>query len=210
MIITNLNKTKDFFEDAKSDIIISEPRKTLLRNIAKKIAIYHDSDGSVNINFICTHNSRRSQLGQVWTYFASDYFNLNINSFSGGTEVTAFHRNTLKTLKDVGFIFTFEKFCHVNPVYNISFNGSKRSIKGFSKLFNDSINQSPYLVLTTCNNADENCPFIPEAIHRFHLPYKDPKYSDNLSNHEAIYLQTNKEIAAEMYFIFNEVNKQLV
>ena len=115
MIITNLNKTKDFFEDAKSDIIISEPRKTLLRNIAKKIAIYHDSDGSVNINFICTHNSRRSQLGQVWTYFASDYFNLNINSFSGGTEVTAFHRNTLKTLKDVGFIFTFEKFCHVNP-----------------------------------------------------------------------------------------------
>ena len=209
MIKTNLKKIKDFFEDAKSNIIISEPRKILLLKIAKQIATNYDCDNSININFICTHNSRRSQLGQVWAYFASDYFNLNINAFSGGTEVTAFHRNTVKTLKDVGFVFVVEKFSHANPVYNISFNETRKPIQGFSKLYNHSINKSPYLVLTTCNNADENCPFIPEALHRFHLPYKDPKHSDNFPNQEEIYLQTNQEIAAEMHFLFHEVKRLL-
>lgn len=209
MIKTNLKKAKDFFEDANRNIIISESRKTLLQKIAKKIATNYHFNNSININFICTHNSRRSQLGQVWAYFASDYFNLSINALSGGTEVTAFHRNTVKTLKDVGFIFVVEKFSHSNPVYAISFNETTKPIQGFSKLYNHPINTSPYLVLTTCNNADENCPFIPEAMHRFHLPYKDPKHSDDLPSQEETYLQTNKEIAAEMYFLFNEVKRLL-
>jgi len=64
-------------------------------------------------------------------------------------------------------------------------------------------------VITTCDSADENCPFIPEAIHRFHLPYTDPKHSDNTPNQSETYLKTNKEIAAQIYFLFKEIKAAL-
>jgi len=210
MIKTNTNKVKNFFEDSFRNIVIDEDRKKLLLKIAHNIAdSYIFNDQRININFICTHNSRRSQLGQVWTFYASHYFNLNINGLSGGTEVSSFHKNTAKSLEDIGFVFNIKELSDINPVYEISFNGAKKSLLCFSKMYDHSMNKNPYLVLTTCNNADENCPLIPEAIHRFHLPYKDPKYSDDLPNQEATYSQTNKEIAAEMYFLYNEVKNLL-
>ncbi len=205
---TDTNKLKNFFENSYKTIIIIEDRKKLLSKIAHKIAdCYVVYDDQININFICTHNSRRSQISQVWTFFASHYFNLNINGLSGGTEVSSFHNNTAKSLEDIGFVFNIKESSDLNPVYEISFNGTDKSLLGFSKIYDHSINKLPYLVLTTCDDANENCPFIPEAIHRFHLPYKDPKYSDNLPNQEATYIQINKEIAAEIYFLFDEVKK---
>tara|TARA_R110001632_G_scaffold177223_2_gene296918 strand:+ start:1317 stop:1949 length:633 start_codon:yes stop_codon:yes gene_type:complete len=210
MIMTNTSITKDFFESSHKNSIINTDRKNLLLKIAHKIAEnYRLNENQVNINFICTHNSRRSQLGQVWTFFASNYFDLQINAFSGGTEVTAFHRNTVKTLQEVGFHFNVEEFSHLNPKYRISYTGSHKSLLGFSKIYDNPINKNPYIVITTCNNADENCPFIPEAIHRFHLPYTDPKHSDNSPEQDETYLKTSKEIAAEMYFLFNEVKASL-
>ena len=206
---TSTTSIKNFFENAGNTISISNERGQLLDTIAENIAKEYQIEGTVNLNFICTHNSRRSQLGQVWAFYAANYFNLNINALSGGTEVTAFHRNTVKTLKNVGFKFKIEKFSHTNPVYDISFYGSKKSLIGYSKIYDDPINISPYFVITTCNNADENCPFIPEAIHRFHLPYTDPKHSDNSSEQEETYLKTSREIAAEMYFLFKKVKETL-
>ena len=206
MYNTDTNKTKDFFENSYKNININEERKKELLNIADKIAInYVFNDSHININFICTHNSRRSQLGQVWCFFAAKYFNLNINALSGGTEVTAFHRNTVQTLKEVGFTFTVEDFSHSNPTYKITCSDVDDSLLAFSKTYDNSVNTTPYIVLTTCNHADEKCPFIPEATHRFHLPYKDPKHSDGSRDQEITYLKTNSEIASEMYFLFNEV-----
>ena len=77
MIKTNPKMVKDFFEKSQQNIVIDSTRKDLLVKIANKIAANY-SNGIVNINFICTHNSRRSQLGQVWSFFAADYFNLPI------------------------------------------------------------------------------------------------------------------------------------
>ena len=208
MIKTNPKMVKDFFETSQQNIVIDSTRKDLLVKIANKIAANY-SNGIVNINFICTHNSRRSQLGQVWSFFAADYFKLPINAFSGGTEVTAFHRNTVKTLTEVGFKFDVDEFSHTNPIYRISFSDDKPSLLGFSKLYNNIENKTPYFVLTTCNNADENCPFIPEAIDRFHVPYIDPKHSDDSAIQDETYLKTSGIIAAQMYYLFNEIKKLL-
>ena len=208
MLKTNTKMVKDFFETSQKNIVIDNIRKELLLKIANKIAVnYNNND--ININFICTHNSRRSQLGQVWSFFAADYFKLPINAFSGGTEVTAFHRNTVKTLTEVGFKFDVDEFSHTNPIYRISFSDVKPSLIGFSKLYNNIENKTPYFVLTTCNNADENCPFIPEAIDRFHVPYIDPKHSDDSAIQDETYLKTSGIIAAQMYFLFNEIKKLL-
>jgi arsenate reductase len=208
MLKTNTKMVKDFFETSQKNIVIDDIRKELLLKIANKIAVnYNNND--ININFICTHNSRRSQLGQVWSFFAADYFKLPINAFSGGTEITAFHRNTVKTLTEVGFKFDVDEFSHTNPIYRISFSDDNPSLLGFSKLYNNIENKTPYFVLTTCNNADENCPFIPEAIDRFHVPYIDPKHSDDSAIQDETYLKTSGIIAAQMYYLFNEIKKLL-
>ena len=207
MLNTSAVSLENFFESAYKKTNLTEERKNVLSKIATAITQEYDSHKIVNLNFICTHNSRRSQLGQVWSFFAANYFNLNINAFSGGTEVTAFYRNTVKTLQKVGFEFKLTNFSHQNPIYQISFKSAKNTILGFSKLYSDPINIEPFMAITTCNNADINCPFIPTASHRFHLPFVDPKHSDGTSSQEETYLQTSRQIAGEVYFIFSEVKK---
>lgn len=210
MIQTDATRAKIFFENSYRKSTLDENRKNLLLKIADCIVeTYQKSKDQVSINFICTHNSRRSQLGQVWTYFAAHYFDLNITAFSGGTEVTAFNRNTVRTLKSVGFTFQVEEFSHQNPVYQVSFEGTKDYILGFSKTFDHHINEAPYIAITTCDSADQNCPYIAEALHRFHLPYTDPKASDGTPEQEATYLKTNGEVASELYFLFMKVKEAL-
>lgn len=210
MIKIGASGVKNFFENSHRNRNLDDNRKGLLQGIAKSIAeIYTSNNGKISVNFICTHNSRRSQLGQVWTFFAANYFDLNITSYSGGTEVTAFHRNTVLTLKEVGFTFNVEEFSHQNPVYQVSFNETSDYILGFSKTYDHQINEAPYVAITTCNSADQNCPYIAEATKRFHLPFIDPKFSDNTEDQQKTYLKTNAEVASEIYYIFDLVKKMV-
>ena len=199
----------EFFEKSFKKLELSKDRKDLLQSMATAISAEYSKSKFVNLNFICTHNSRRSQMGQVWAHIAAEQFNLNITSFSGGTEVTAFNRNTVKTLQNVGFSFKVKEFSHQNPVYSITHENSNSPIIGFSKIYDDSQNLKPFIAITTCNSADQNCPFIPEATFRFHLPFVDPKYSDNTGEQDEIYLKTNRQIAGEVYFLFKEIKKLL-
>lgn len=197
---------ENFFKTAYMKLDLDDDRKKLLHKIAVTIANEINENKKVNLNFICTHNSRRSQIAQVWAFYATTFFNLPISSFSGGTEVTSFYRNAIKTLQKVGFTFNLLDFSHQNPKYSISFEGSKKGIIFFSKRYDNPVNKEPFIAITTCNSADAKCPFIPSALERFHLPYKDPKFSDGSSSSDEEYLKTNTEIAGEIYIIFNQIN----
>lgn len=211
MINTKNINTKVFFEEAYKELIITDDRKKLLVLISDIIFDEYLEREKINLTFICTHNSRRSQFAQVWSFFAIEYFSLkNMFTYSGGTETTSFHRNTVKCLQKTGFTFSVVDFSHQNPRYLISFEGTKKSILGFSKVFDHPQNSYPFIAITTCNSADQNCPFIPDAIERFHLPYTDPKASDNTDLTEETYLKTSKQIAGELYFIFNEIKQRLL
>jgi len=133
---------------------------------------------------------------------------LNINCFSGGTEVTSFHRNTIKSLQKTGFIFQLEDFSHQNPKYLISFKDTSKSILGFSKRYDDSINKTPFIAITTCERAHIKCTHILEATAQFHLPFEDPKASDYSDLKDKTYSKLNNQIAAEIFFIFSEVHKK--
>ncbi|KAB1154696.1 hypothetical protein F7018_14325 [Tenacibaculum aiptasiae] len=210
MIKTKNISTKTFFEEARKETIINNDRLNLIGDIAHTIIDEFNDREKINLNFICTHNSRRSQLAQVWSFYAIEYFNLkNIFTYSGGTEITAFHRNTVKCLQKTGFNFNIIDFSHQNPRYLISFQGTKKSILGFSKTYDHSSNSFPYIAITTCDSADENCPFIPDAISRFHLPFTDPKISDNTDLMEETYLNTSKQIAGEVFYIFETIKNHL-
>ncbi len=210
MIELKPKNTIDFFKNAVKEVTISNERKELLTSIALKIVEERHKLNKVRLNFICTHNSRRSQFAQIWAHFIIQQFKLRkIKSFSGGTETTAFHHNTIKSLQSAGFKFKLIEFSHTNPKYEITCAKMKKAAIGYSKFFNESTKNKSFIAITTCSSADENCPFIPEAISRFHLPYIDPKQSDNAEHTEETYLLTNKIIAAEMNFLFEQVNNLL-
>lgn len=209
MLKTSSISTKNFFEKASKKILITEDRKNYLLKIAETIANEYAKNNVVNLTFICTHNSRRSQLAQVWSFFAATYFKLNIYSFSGGNEVTCFNRSTIKTLQKAGFYFQLSDFSHQNPKYEISFEGTKKSIIGYSKLVDNPENPFNFIAIATCSNSDSNCAFISDASYRFQLPFEDPKRSDGTLLQEETYMEINRQIAGEIYLIFNEVKQQI-
>ena len=203
---TTTIKTAVFFENALADLKIDVNRIELLKSIAVYIANEMKAQRNVNLNYICTHNSRKSQIAQVWSSYATAYFKFTgINSFSGGTAITSFYRNTVKTLQEVGFTFQIVEFSHQNPVYSINYKNGMNPIIGFSKFYSDLHNKSPFIAITTCNTANEYCPFIPEAIQRFHIPFQDPKPYDNTHIQSEKYLEVNKQIAGEIHYIFKMI-----
>lgn len=210
MVQTVSINTEEFFITALKDLKVDEKRIILLKSIALFTANEIKQNKRVNLNFICTHNSRRSQLAQVWSSYAASYYKFSqVFSYSGGTAETSFFRNTVKTLQEVGFNFQIKEFSHQNPMYFISYKNCINPIIGFSKIYNHEHNQKPFIAITTCSNADENCPFIPDAIERFHLPFYDPKNFDNTLYQAEKYLEVNKQIAGEIHFIFNFIKNSI-
>ena len=202
--------TEQFFKTALNNLKIDANRAQLLKSIALFVVNELEFNRKVNLNYICTHNSRRSQLAQVWSSYAANYFKLSeVKSFSGGTEATSFFRNTVKTLQDVGFTFQIVEFSQQNPVYAINYKNGINPIVGFSKLYDDAHNQKPFIAITTCSNADDNCPFIHDSIQRFHLPFNDPKAFDNTSIQSEKYLEANKQIAGEIHYIFKTIKNSI-
>lgn len=63
---------------------IPESRKETLQKVADYIQSKLESSEMVKLNFICTHNSRRSHLAMIWTGVAAHHYGLkHIETFSG-------------------------------------------------------------------------------------------------------------------------------
>ncbi|SDW78489.1 arsenate reductase [Lutibacter oricola] len=202
--------TDNFFLKSLNELKIDSLRKELLKEIADFLISEIKTTNKVNLNFICIHNSRRSQLAQVWSSFAANYYNIkSIESFSGGTIVTSFYRSTVKTLQSVGFNFQLIEFSHLNPEYLINYKNCTNPIVGFSKLYDNDHNPKPYIAITICSSADANCPYIPESTKRFYLPFSDPKLYDKSPYKTEKYLEINKQIAGEIHFIFKIISESI-
>ena len=152
------------------------------------------------LSMICTHNSRRSQMAQLWAAAAAWAFGLDIRVFSGGVEVTAFHPNALRALREQGFHISGEEGS--NPVYEVSVAPEAPSFQAFSKVFDHPANAcASFAASMTCSHADENCPFIPGAEVRIPVRYADPKSADGTPDEQVQYLHTARTIASEMAWV---------
>ena len=195
------------FISALSVSKISLDRKLILQDIIEFITNKQADNEPVKLNFICTHNSRRSQLAQIWAQTAASYFNLNIACFSGGVEVTAFNKNAVSAIERAGFAISKEG--EENPIYLVKHTSINPGITVFSKLYDDVVNPNKgFAAIMTCSEADENCPFIPGAEVRIPLLYEDPKEFDNTPVMAEKYQQRSKQIATEMFYIFSQINAQ--
>ena len=180
---------------------ISDQRKELLKPLKEYLSSKIKQKSVVNLNFICTHNSRRSQLSEVWAKIIGDFYGLNINTFSGGIEITACNERTINSLSRLGF--KIKNLGGENPHYEIKYADNKTPITLFSKLYDDPANpKTGFTAVMSCSHADENCPFIPGAEKRISLPYEDPKAYDNTADEAKIYDERSIQIATEMKYVF--------
>lgn len=182
---------------------VSAQRQALLAPIAAYALSSLAKNSQCNLNFICTHNSRRSQLAQAWAYAMAAHFNLPTQVFSGGVEVTAFYPAAGDCLINQGF--EIEKGEGENPSYKLKTDAEDDGLIMKSKTYDDALNQcDQFAAIMVCDHADQNCPFIPNA-ERFSLPFQDPKISDGTAEQAAVYAQRSLEIAAEMYYLFSRI-----
>jgi len=184
---------------------ITDNRKNLLKPLQEYLKIKIKQNKPINLNFICTHNSRRSQLAQVWAKVIGEFYGHDINTFSGGIEITACNERTISTLSRSGFEVTNPS--GENPHYELKFHPNKPPISLFSKVYDDPPNpKTNFGAVMTCTHADQNCPFIAGAEKRISLPYEDPKEYDDTDMEANMYDQRSIEIAREMKFVFSKLS----
>jgi protein-tyrosine phosphatase/arsenate reductase len=185
---------------------ISEERKITLSKLSEAIQKKKDANESIDLVFVCTHNSRRSVLGEIWGAIAAHYFGMsNVKTYSGGTVATAVHTNTIKCLVANGLQIHSSGNTD-NPKYVIGY-GESLSNTTFSKTFDaDSNPQSSFIAVMTCEDAAENCPFVPGATARISLTYDDPKQFDGTFDEWKGYLQRSEQIARELLYVFSLIH----
>ncbi|MCB0704825.1 MAG: protein-tyrosine-phosphatase [Saprospiraceae bacterium] len=182
---------------------ISAHRKEQLNMLSQLILEHHAHSPEINLLFVCTHNSRRSQLGEVWMHAVAIYYDLPwLHAFSAGTETTAFNDRMVHALQQAGFPLIKTKTSE-NSEFSLSLPGSGSSDRAlFSKSWSDpSIPKTGLLAIMVCTDAEQNCPFIPGAIARFPLPYEDPKEADDSPEEELAYQLKVREIGLEMLYL---------
>ncbi|MDP9319583.1 MAG: arsenate reductase ArsC [Chloroflexota bacterium] len=99
--------------------------------------------------FLCTHNSARSQIAEgLLRHLGGDRF----EAHSAGTEATQVRPLAMTAMHELGI--------------NISTQTSKTLDPYVDQQFDH--------VITVCDDANETCPFFPNATHRLHWSLPDP------------------------------------
>jgi len=183
---------------------ISPERKMRLAPLSDFIQARLDQNSSVQLSFICTHNSRRSHLGQIWAATAAAHCGVpGVTTFSGGTEATAFNPRAIAAIERDGFLV--KNPGGTNPHYEVSWGPDAPPMTCFSKIFDDPANPSEdFAAVMTCTDADQNCPVIIGAT-RISLPYDDPKAADDTPEEAIRYSERSAQVGAEMLFVFRSV-----
>lgn len=103
----------------------------------------------MNILFLCTGNSCRSQIAEGWAKsLAGDKFNIE----SAGIESHGKNPRAITVMQEKGI--------------DISQQES-------TKLTDEMLNRTDYIV-TVCGHADEHCPALPTGMQKEHWPLNDP------------------------------------
>ena len=196
-----------YLNSLKKDVDqIPKKRKEKLGEITDFIRKKQRGGNPARLTFICTHNSRRSHLCQIWAATLAESFGLNgLETYSGGTEVTAFNPRAVEAIRRAGF--AVEDPGGENPRYRVFYDKRQAPLICYSKTFDDEANPTgEFVAVMTCTDADRNCPLVPGAALRITVPYNDPKQADGTPQEAQIYDQRCRQIAAEMHYILFQLS----
>ena len=186
-------------------------RKKELLRLGNYLVEKYTQDEIPQLIVICTHNSRRSHLGQIWLSVGADYYNLpEIKTFSGGTEATAFNPRAVAAIQKVGFSIHIEKEDVSNPLYHITWSKNQIPYPAFSKRYNEPLNPTKeFGAIMVCTSADEGCPIVAGCDFRIALPFDDPKAFDDTDLEIQKYDERCEQIGREMLFVLKNVKDEL-
>lgn len=184
---------------------IDGQRESSLREMASYVRERIASGEDARLVFICTHNSRRSHMAQVWAKTAAAYYNVpGVETFSGGTEATAFNPRAVAALQRAGFRIEAED-AETNPVYRIWFSDAAEPMEAFSKVYDQPPNPTTdFAAVMTCSQADAACPLVIGATKRIAITYEDPKAFDGTDRETEAYDRRCRQVAREMLFVFSQ------
>lgn len=184
---------------------IGAERKAQLQLLADYLRERRAADKPIQLTFICTHNSRRSHMSQLWGQVAAVHYGLaKVETFSGGTESTAFNPRAVDALRRAGFdIEQLDK--SKNPRYQVAFAAGSHPVVCFSKIYTEAPNpKSDFCAVLTCSSADRACPTVSGASLRVAIPYEDPKVADDTPEEAIIYDERAAQIARELLYAFSQ------
>ncbi|MEO0482971.1 MAG: protein-tyrosine-phosphatase [Planctomycetota bacterium] len=184
---------------------ITEARKAELAQLGAHIAEALAADGSAKLTFICTHNSRRSHMSQLWAAAAATRVGLaGVETFSGGTEETAFNPRAVAALSRAGFDIRAEDGAMANPHYRVHMLAAGQAetpMTCFSKIYDKAPNPSEdFGAVMVCNSANEACPIVYGADFRLPITYVDPKAHDGTTKEAWAYDERCAQIARELLY----------
>lgn len=189
---------------------IPEERKIKLKSLSSYISNKLKADETPQLVVICTHNSRRSHMGQLWLALGASYYGLpEVLTYSGGTEATAFHPNAVNALRNAGFKIKTEDSSAKNPSYQITWGEEMEPYEAFSTKFDEAPNPTKdFAAIMVCTEADSGCPFVPGCDFRLSLPFEDPKAFDGTDIQDQKYSERCEDIGTEMLFVMSKVAVQ--
>lgn len=184
---------------------IPHERRKQLEKLALYIRTQQRAGTVAKVTYICTHNSRRSHMGQLFSTLAAAYYGVErVAAFSGGTEVTAFNPRAVASLERAGFEIVNPG--GDNPHYQVRYAQNRPPVEAFSKKYDAAVNpKSGFAAVMTCSHADKNCPTVAGAALRIPLHYVDPKVSDNTAKESATYDARARQIATEAFYLFSRL-----
>lgn len=188
--------------------LIPTDRRAVLGQLTEFIESKVKKSEKVQLIFICTHNSRRSHIAQVWAQTAAAYYRIpNVASYSGGTEATAFNPRAVNAMEKAGFRINGISQGD-NPIYAVSFAEEVNALLAFSKKYDAESNpREDFAAIMTCSHADDNCPVVLGMEKRISLPYNDPKDFDGTARQDEKYLERVLEIGTEILYAFSNVRQ---
>ncbi len=160
----------------------NQKRKKRLDNIAS--VINENLNKTRSIVFLCTHNSRRSQICEVWGKVFAEIYRKKININSAGAFKTVVHSQVYESIVKCGLVVDNKK--------EIFFD--KKKFKLNSKTI-DSLTMKNFIAVMTCSNAEKSCPNDPRSIRNIKMFFNDPRIYDETDKMSREYLNTTTYIA---------------
>ncbi|QEG00803.1 Protein ArsC [Stieleria maiorica] len=197
-----------FIDERRSEFDqIPASRKTELEEVAAYLRARLGDSETARLTFICTHNSRRSHLSQIWAKVAADAHGLTgITTYSGGTEATAMNPRVVDSLRRSGLIVDTDGGDADNPIYRVAYSDDSNPLECFSKVFSESPNPTTdYAAVMTCSSADQACPVVTGCDLRSPIRYEDPKVADDTPQEAAVYDERSRQICREMLYMISKV-----
>ena len=103
----------------------------------------------MNILFLCTGNSCRSQMAEGWARALADD---SITVQSAGIEAHGKNPRAIAVMQEAGLDISQQESTRVD----------------------EAMLEAADLVVTVCGHADEHCPVLPPGTHKEHWPLNDP------------------------------------